>query len=137
MLTLPLQDWSTWMFAESIRRTILLSHLVRCLYRSLKLGYGCPDAGILASKMFTTQTELWDLSPGHALPENDLFEPPPVVSYYDFVLMWEQRRLKGLDPLERILLVACKGEQCTDILNGEPRFLPSNTDWEQSLTSMV
>ena len=137
MSTQPMQDWSTWMFAESVRRTILFSHLVRCLHRSLKLGYACPDAGTLASKMFTAQTELWDLSPGHTLPAIDLFEPPPVVSYHNFLQMWEQRHLKGLDSLERILLVVCKGEQCTDMVTGEPRFLPSNAGWEHSLSSMV
>lgn len=110
--------WPSWIFAESLRRTILMSHLLRGVYSCVKLGF-CANSESLANLLFTAQSPQWD-SPMRNTWQ--LVEQPPslpVVSYYDFVLMSDKRRLVPAEAFERLLLVACKGEECNDILEAD------------------
>ena len=118
----PSQGWLSWIFAESVRRTILMSHLLRALYSSLKLGF-CAASLTVAPLMFTAQAALWDLPLGNFLQDLESAELPPVMSYYDFVVMWDRGHLTQTTPFERFLLVACKGEHCVEILNSDPQCI--------------
>ncbi len=51
--------WPSWIFAGSLRRTILLSHLLRGLYSCFKLGF-CNNDESLAPLLFTAQAPQWD-----------------------------------------------------------------------------
>ena len=83
--------WPSWIFAESLRRTILMSHLLRGLYSYIKLGF-CDHTASLAPLLFTAQAPQWD----SRIQRVEQSPSPPVVSYYDLVF-------------EKLLLVACKG----------------------------
>lgn len=112
--------WPSWIFAESLRRTILMSHLLRGLYSCIKLGF-CSNVASLAPSLFTARAPQWDNPVGDTLKCVEQSQSPPVVSYYDFVLMSDKRRPVQAEAFERLLLVACKGEECIDTL--EPDLL--------------
>ena len=112
--------WPSCFFAESVRRTILMSHLLRGLYSCIKLGF-CTNVASLATLLFTARAPQWDNPVGDTL---QLAEKPPsplVVSHYDFMLMSDKRRPVQAEAFERLLLVAWKGKECVDIM--EPDLL--------------
>ena len=117
--------WPSWIFAESLRRTILMSHLFRGLYSCLKLGF-CNNVVSLTPLLFTARASQWDNPVGNTLKCVDQSQSPPVVSYYDFVLMSDKRRPVQAEAFERLLLVACKGEECIDILEPDMLFQEVN-----------
>ena len=110
--------WPSWIFAESLRRAIIMSHLLRGIYSCIKLGF-CQDIASLAPLLFTARTPQWDSPVGNT---SQLFEQSPVsplVSYYDFVMISDKKRPVQAEAFERFLLVACRGEGCADILGAE------------------
>ena len=50
-------DWQTWLFCESIRRTVVTTSLLRGVYKYLKTGVACPTA---VGVFFTAQEGLWN-----------------------------------------------------------------------------
>lgn len=112
--------WPSWPFAESLRRTILMSHMLQGLYSCIKLGF-CTNHATLAPLLFTARAPQWDSPVGTTLRLVEQAPLPPVVSYYDFVLTSDKRRPAQAEAFERLLLVACKGEECVEIL--EPCIL--------------
>ena len=85
----------------------------------------CTGGLTLATMMFTPQTHLWDLPSGHLLQDKDSSIWPTPITYYDFVISLEERRPSGFNSLERTLLVACKAEDCIDIVHSDPDYLAS------------
>ena len=88
------------------------------------MGY-CAGGLALATMPFTPQTDLWDMPSGYALQNKETFDWPEPVAYYDFILSLEERRPKGFNSFDRILLVACKAEECIDIVHSDPEYLTS------------
>ena len=110
--------WSSWIFAESLRRAILMSYIIRGIYSYTKLGF-CQHTASLAPLLFTARAPQWD-SPVDNTPQLIEQSPSsPLLSYYDFVMMSDKRRPIHTEAFERFLLVACKGEECVDILETE------------------
>jgi DNA-binding HxlR family transcriptional regulator len=50
-------NWQYWLTTESIRRTIITTHVLSGIYNFLKLGYDGPTPDLRVS--FTAQTALW------------------------------------------------------------------------------
>ena len=111
--TLP--NWPSWIFAESLRRTILLSHTLRGLYSIIKLGF-CKNTDSMAPLLFTARAPQWDKAVENTWQLVGQSSSLPRVSYYDFVAMSDKRRPVQAEAFERLLLVACKGEGSVDIL---------------------
>ena len=111
--TLP--NWPSWIFAESLRRTILMSHILRGLYSIIKLGF-CKNTASMAPLLFTARAPQWDSAVENTLQLVGQSSSLPLVSYYDFVAMSDKRRPVQAEAFERLLLVACKGEESVDIL---------------------
>ena len=97
-----------------------MSHLLRGLYSCIKLGF-CNNAESLAPLLFTAQAPQWDSPVRGTLQLVEQSPSPPVASYHDFVLMSDRMRPVQAEAFERLLLVACKGEEYIDIL--EPDLL--------------
>ena len=74
----------------------------------------CPATASLAPLVFAAQAMMWDSPSEDSLEEAD--QSPSVVSYSDFTLMWERNRPIQIKAFERLLLVACKGEERIEIL---------------------
>ena len=118
------QNWSSWIFAESTRRTIIMSYISRALYESLKTGF-CTAAAEMAPRMFTPQAAFWDLPLSNSLQNLGSFILPPVSSYYDFVRKSEKEDPTYAEPFERLLLIACKGEDCSEVMYSDPQHIAS------------
>ena len=102
-------SWKAWIFAESVRRTVILSYFLRGTYANIKLGY-CTIIGTLSRLPFTAQTQLWDSPSGTEWQQAAQSLTPSVVSYQDFMDMWEIGRISEIQPFERLLIGAYKGE---------------------------
>lgn len=112
-------SWQEWIFAESIRRTVIFSALIDSLYSSLKDGY-CRNAKALSMLPFTSRSELWDLTTSAAWLTESSQSGSEIVLYGDFSMAWENGRVVGgLDYFQKLLLIPCVGERYKDVLELE------------------
>ena len=110
--------WPSWIFVESLRRAIVMSHILRAMYSCIKLGF-CQDVASLKPLLFTARAPHWEGQVGNTSQLVKQSPSSPLVSYYDFVTMSEKRRPVEAEAFERFLLVACRPEKCADILETE------------------
>lgn len=111
-------SWQEWIFAESIRRTVIFSVLIDSLYSSLKLGY-CTHAKLLSMLPFTSGSRLWNHTTSVAWSAESS-QGSDVVLYGDFSMAWENGRVMGeLDDFQKLLLIPCVGERYRDVLELE------------------
>lgn len=100
--------------AESTRRTILMTYLIRGLYSFCKLGRCDADAYTHATAMcrlqFTAEALLWD-SPSVDDPSQC---SQGLISYGE--LDRGVRRSLYMPAFEKLLLVACKGQECSELI---------------------
>lgn len=112
-------SWQEWIFAESIRRTVIFSALIYSLYSSLKDGY-CSNAKLLSMLPFTSNSGLWDLTTSAAWFTESSQSGSEAVLYGDFSMAWENGRVLGqLDHFQKLLLIPCVGERYKDVLELE------------------
>jgi hypothetical protein len=98
-----------WLFAESVRRTILTSHLLRGTWSTYSHGYFLHTAFVEALP-FDVRTSLWDVlsNPGRG-PTIAKFGTN-MVSYREYTDMWDCGQIHGATTFGTLLLVACKGK---------------------------
>lgn len=112
-------SWQEWIFAESIRRTVIFSALIDSLYSSLKHGY-CKNVKVLSMLPFTSRSRLWDLTTNAAWSAESSQSGSDVVLYGDFSMAWENGRVLGeLDDFQKLILAPCVGERYKDVLELE------------------
>lgn len=111
-----------WVIAESARRTILISYILRGYYSFCKHDKCDPSHYVLAvalrKQKFTPQARLWD-SPLENLAMQATAEActsQKLISYAELDELWDARRSTQFQAFERFLLVACKGEGCSEII---------------------
>ncbi|KAJ4990472.1 hypothetical protein SVAN01_04134 [Stagonosporopsis vannaccii] len=104
--------YETWVFNESLRRTVMISVFVRCA-TSIVFRDGLADqVPVLARIPFTKDLQAWATDPEEwnsiVLPE--LLEEDGLTAYGDFADKWtHQDELETLDPFGKLLLAACRG----------------------------
>jgi hypothetical protein len=109
-------SWQEWVFAESIRRTVIFSALIDSLYSSLKYGY-CANVKELSMLPFTPVSRLWSMTTSAAWLAESGQSGSDVVLYGDFSMAWENGRVWGeLDEFQKLLLIPCVGERYKDTL---------------------
>ncbi|KAJ4373978.1 hypothetical protein N0V83_002717 [Neocucurbitaria cava] len=107
-------SYETWVFNESLRRTILMSVFVRCAYTTLTKGGLADLVPVLARLPITRDLEAWHSAGeeefgARALPRY-ITEEENLVSYSDIAMTWSHdREVETLDPFEKMLLVPCRG----------------------------
>ncbi|KAJ5368632.1 uncharacterized protein N7496_008392 [Penicillium cataractarum] len=112
-------SWQEWIFAESIRRTVIFSGLIDSLYSSLKHGY-CANVKELSMMPFTPKSELWTTTTSAAFFAESSQPGSDMVLYGDFSMAWENGRVLGeLDDFQKLLLIPCVGERYKDALELE------------------
>lgn len=105
-----LSPWRTWLIGESVRRTILIAHLLRAVYSVVRQGYFVHTL-FHEALPFDVHTELWEA------PSADVWESlgpglrPTLVSYHEFTTSFGKGPMSELSEFELILLNACKGVQ--------------------------
>jgi hypothetical protein len=101
-------QWTAWTIAESVRRTILMSHMIHGICRELNLGY-CSLTMELSSLPFDTITTLWN-----ANSENEwramTSRPFELMSYREFSIGYKTGEIIVRTPFEDFLITACQGQ---------------------------
>ncbi|KAF7586015.1 hypothetical protein BBP40_009721 [Aspergillus hancockii] len=112
----PALTWEEWIFAESVRRTVIFSMMIDGLYLSLKTGH-CPNVKTLSILPFTAGATLWDSSTSASwFVELDQLRSDTVL-YGEFVRAWQDGQVPGqLDGFQKLLLIPCMGERYREVL---------------------
>jgi len=131
-------SWRSWVFAESVRRTTIMSVFLIGVYSMVKKGY-CTMGDRVTALSFTAQRKLWDttgpLEWERAKQDYNPFWTPRM--NFDHVM----RHAKGddLDDFGMVLLIAYKGQDAVNhwVTTELRRILVTNVDFSQSLIDMV
>ncbi|KAJ5093204.1 hypothetical protein N7456_009065 [Penicillium angulare] len=108
----PASTWREWVFAESIRRTVIMSFIIEGVFSVLKSGV-CPNVPFLSLLPFTAGSELWE----DTTDATWVAGSEQVVLYGDFSIAWEKGLVsKELNAFEKLLLTPCLGEKYQDAL---------------------
>lgn len=94
-----------WVLIESIRRTTMISVILRSLYFAMRDGY-CQLVPLLASLSVSTKSSrLWKMAEDewHGAKRNS-----QVLTYAEFTDEWNKGNVNGVDEYEKLLLMACK-----------------------------
>lgn len=106
-----------WLFGESVRRTILTSHMLRGTYTVIRQGYFLHTTFVEALP-FDLRTSLWDRLSSPYDPDDAACRVANIgtklVSYREYTDMWGYGQVHGHTTFGALLLVACKGK---DALN--------------------
>ncbi|KAF2089215.1 hypothetical protein K490DRAFT_63353 [Saccharata proteae CBS 121410] len=116
------QRWHDWLLAESVRRTVLVSYLIRGVYSMLRFGR-CDFIGTLV-KLPVAESKLWCRSSGtlwrnegSALRSEFQMEgmesemATELVSYEEYVSHWDQGLVHKVGDWGRLLIMVCKGKE--------------------------
>ena len=104
--------YETWVFNESLRRTIMISVFVRCAWSVYTRDGLADQVPVLARIPFTKDLQAWKTDPEEwnsgILPE--LLEEDGLTVYMDFTNKWtHEKEVEALDPFGKLLLAACRG----------------------------
>ncbi|KAL4940483.1 hypothetical protein BDV06DRAFT_19608 [Aspergillus oleicola] len=105
-----------WLFAESVRRTIIVSFMLRSVY-SLKTRNYSVRTPFVDSLPFDIRTGLWDSSGDvgcHGL--GDRAQVDAIVSLYQYSGMLESGQVHGISPFAGLVLAACRGKDVSQVL---------------------
>ena len=109
----------TWVFNESLRRTVMIAVFVRCAWSTYTRGGLASQLHVLASIPFTKDAKAWKVEEGKwdsdVLPE--LLEKNSLTVYTDYTDWWShEKEVDVLDGFGRLLLGAARGKD-------DPRLL--------------
>jgi len=97
------RTWETWLLAESIRRTVLISFKLYTVYSNYTYGT-CAEAAAIRMLPVSTQPGLWN-SRGAYLGCTIQEE---TTTYHEFSSIWLAAPRKEVELFEKFLLVGCK-----------------------------
>jgi hypothetical protein len=109
----------TWVFNESLRRTVMIAVFVRCAWSTYTRGGLASQLHVLASIPFTKDAKAWRVDEAKwdsdVLPE--LLEKNSLTVYTDYTDWWSsEKEVDVLDGFGRLLLAAARGKD-------DPRLL--------------
>ncbi|KAH7406199.1 hypothetical protein DE146DRAFT_436125 [Phaeosphaeria sp. MPI-PUGE-AT-0046c] len=110
---------ASWVFNESLRRTVMMSVFVRCGWSCLTRGGYADQVPVLARLPLTKDLDAWDCAQEdwNLRPVGFLGEEDMLMSYGDMAGSWSHdKRVEKLDPFGKMLLAACRGKD-------DPRLL--------------
>jgi hypothetical protein len=94
-----------WIFHESLRRAILVSELLQCVYSAIKTGnFTVPS---LARMPVSTNGSLWLLSE-YDWWGSTMGQASHLVTYLEFVNKWNHGAIFNIESYETLLLITCK-----------------------------
>ncbi|OJJ45928.1 hypothetical protein ASPZODRAFT_69091 [Penicilliopsis zonata CBS 506.65] len=115
LLTPSTTTWHAWVFAESLRRTVILSILIDGLFSVLKMGY-CTVVPALSLLPFTPEPGLWNACTDASWLDESSRHSSTVL-YGDFSRAWGEGKIHDrLDSFHKLLLTPCMGEKHRHLL---------------------
>ncbi|KAH8689902.1 hypothetical protein BGW36DRAFT_389924 [Talaromyces proteolyticus] len=102
--------WRAWMFAESVRRTIIYSHVVSATVSLLNRGYACRTPFVDALP-FDVRTWLWEIRSESRWTQFNANTELPMVSLYEFTNFLEFGESECYSSFEGVIVATCRGKQ--------------------------
>ncbi|KAB8071869.1 hypothetical protein BDV29DRAFT_11534 [Aspergillus leporis] len=112
-LSRHMSPWKAWLFAESVRRTIIIAFMLRNVYSLLKRHYSV-HTPFVDSLPFDVRTSLWDADPG-AWKGSTSDALQNMVSMHQYSSMLESGEVHGISPFSALILAACKGKAASGV----------------------
>ncbi|KAK5167525.1 uncharacterized protein LTR77_007224 [Saxophila tyrrhenica] len=101
--------YARWLFMESVRRTIITSTFVECIYVNLRDGVS-NTVPFLAMLPLTVAGRLWRANSEEEWERLSKVVPLTILPYGEALGWWRDEALQhSLDTLQHLLYVACKG----------------------------
>ncbi|KAF2690203.1 hypothetical protein K458DRAFT_100106 [Lentithecium fluviatile CBS 122367] len=132
-------SWRSWIFGESVRRTITMSLFLDGAYSLVKEGF-CTLGRKITANSFTAQRRLWEaqspLQWERARQNHDSYW----VSKMDFDRVMRESGAEELDDFGMVLLITYKGQDVVDhwMATGQPQNpLGVDTNFHRSLLGVL
>ena len=119
-----LHPWRAWLFAESVRRTVLISHCVQGAYSMMKYGY-CVNNLFIWSLPFDSRSKLWEAHDRETWMQ--IAAPTPrqdLLSFREYTNAWLDGDFSEVGVLEKLLLMVCKGVEVVERYHTNPMEPP-------------
>ena len=111
-----LSPWQAWVFAETVRRTIIISHLIRGVYSEVKLGYCMHQLNVNALP-FDSRTCLWEPKTVTAWESLGPASSPSMVSFREYTDDYAKRLTHPCGLFETLLVVARHGRKALEMVS--------------------
>jgi hypothetical protein len=103
-----MSPWHAWMFGETVRRTIVFSHLVIAAFSFLTRGYACRTPFIDALP-FDGRTYLWDARSEQDWAKYSTQRDFPMVSVIEYADLLQSGRALCFSSFEGLIIATCRG----------------------------
>ena len=121
-------SWRAWLFAESVRRTITMSFMIRGIYSLVKLGY-CTVADLVTANSFTAQSQLWDAASVFQWNKACRECSPLWVPRMNFDTVLQEAKASEVDEFGIVMMVTYKGQDRVD------EWLAAENEYRNSVTN--
>ena len=98
--------YSHWVLVESIRRTTMVSVLLRSLFSVMKDGH-CQLVPLMCTLPVSNKGRLWK-GPEIDWSEENLTNEGEVLTYVEWARQWNAGNVHSIDEYEKLLLVTCR-----------------------------
>ncbi|KAE8345640.1 hypothetical protein BDV24DRAFT_159501 [Aspergillus arachidicola] len=112
-LSHTLSPREAWLFAESVRRTIIVAFMLRSVYSLLKRNYSVRTP-FVDSLPFDVRTSLWDVD-HEAWDDATSASLENMISMQQYSTLLESGAVHGISPFSALILAACKGKSVSDV----------------------
>ena len=102
-----------WLFAESVRRTIIVAFVLRGVYSLKKRNYSVRTP-FIDSLPFDMRTVLWDAS-ADSWTDAEGDPADSIVSLHQYSGMLESGLVHGISPFGGLILAACRGKAVEEV----------------------
>ncbi|CRG88681.1 hypothetical protein PISL3812_05715 [Talaromyces islandicus] len=102
--------WRAWMFAESVRRTIIYSHIAGAAHSLRTLGYACRTPFVDALP-FDSRTWLWEVKSEDQWTRLNSNVNLPMVSLYEYTTFLEFGEAQAYSNFEGVIVATCRGKE--------------------------
>ncbi|KAF2739639.1 hypothetical protein EJ04DRAFT_508518 [Polyplosphaeria fusca] len=137
--TITAPSWRSWIFAESVRRTVTMSVFLSGIYSLVKLGF-CTVGENVSANCFTAQRELWETASPAEFDRARQTCKPYWVQRMDFGEIMLEGSGVELDDFGMVMMITYKGQDTVDkwLAQAEvDRALILDSDLHHSLLGMV
>ena len=115
-LPASLSPWQAWLFAETVRRTILISYLIRGVYSEYKLGY-CVHHLNVEALPFDGHTRLWEPKTATAWESLKPGLASSMVSLREYTNDYARGLTHPRGVFETLLLVSRHGRKAVEMIS--------------------
>ncbi|KAF2261968.1 hypothetical protein CC78DRAFT_328224 [Lojkania enalia] len=137
--TITAPSWCSWIFGESVRRTITMAVFLSGIYSLVKQGY-CTLAEKVTANSFTAQRQLWETTSALEWDRVRQTYKPYWVEKMNFDTILREGKGVELDDFGMVMLITYRGQDTVDdwlATSNMERHLVMDSNLHQSILGMV